>query len=62
MFTKYTGDRLVSIVDFEGLANDQHIINYLSRIAMRWDNNRSSFESLHRRAQEIKESILIELE
>ena len=62
VFSKYTNGRIESIVDFEGLADDQHIINYLSRISTRWDNNRSSFESLHRRAQKIKESILIELE
>ena len=62
VFTKITDDRLISIIDFEGLANDQHIINYLSRIAIRWDNNRSSFEGLKRRAQRIEKSILVQLE
>lgn len=62
VFTKITDDGLVSIVDFDGLANDKHIINYLSRISMRWYNNKQSFENLNRQAQRIKESILIEFE
>lgn len=61
VFTSTTGNELVSVIDFEGLSNDQHIINYLSRIAMRWANNVISFKGAMEYAQKIRESILSEL-
>jgi hypothetical protein len=55
-------NELLSIIDFEGLANDQHLINYFSRIAMRWQNNKLSFKSIDWQAKKIQETIISELE
>ena len=63
VFTKFKdNNELLSIIDFEGLANDQHLINYFSRIAMRWVNNKRSFQGIDRQAKKIKETIIFELE
>jgi hypothetical protein len=63
VFTKFKeNNRLLSIIDFDGLANDQHLINYFSRIAMRWVNNKLSFQEIDRQAKKIKETIISELE
>ena len=55
-------DNLSSIIDFRGLANDEHLINYFSRIASRWQNNKSSFQKIKEQAKKIKETINSELE
>ncbi|MBN4085538.1 hypothetical protein JYT89_04255, partial [Flavobacteriaceae bacterium AH-315-B10] len=63
VFTKFNhNNELVSIIDFEGLANDQHLINYFSRIAIRWVNNKLSFQKIDRQAKKIQETIISELE
>ena len=63
VFTKFNdNNELLSIIDFEGLANDQHLINYFSRIAMRWVNNKLSFQGIDRQAKKIQETIISELE
>ncbi len=63
VLTKFNdNNRLLSIIDFDGLANDQHLINYFSRIAMRWVNNKLSFQEIDRQAKKIQETIISELE
>ena len=63
VFTKFNkNNEFLSIIDFKGLANDQHLINYFSRIAMRWVNNKISFQNIDRQARKIQKTIISELE